>query len=325
MLQLRSHQNLRLPALIVIMAALALLGWGGIALFSAASSTSAPITATPTPGPTMATPTSLTTDDSPPPLKGTLTTTPIIPSSANTLPLAGHRIGLDPGHGPRGDLGAVSVDPNTGKLILSEAEFNLDVAKRCRDILVERGADVVLTREDADTFTSPWPNDANGDGIVGASGDDLQTRVDILNDFHAEVFLSIHANSLAESKSAEDLQIIYCGSDCAHPAESKRLGDLVLSQLTSQLAAAGVQVNKGAVLADLDVDASNPPLHMFVLGPPTPPRHVRSTNMAGVLGETLYVSQPVETKELLRDDVRQAIALGYANALQEFLIGTPGK
>lgn len=199
------------------------------------------------------------------------------------------------------------------------------MAKRCRDILVERGADVVLTREDADTFTSPWPNDANGDGIVGASGDDLQTRVDILNDFHAEVFLSIHANSLAESKSAEDLQIIYCGSDCAHPAESKRLGDLVLSQLTSQLAAAGVQVNKGAVLADLDVDASDPPLHMFVLGPPAPPRHVRSTNMAGVLGETLYVSQPVEAKELLRDDVRQAIALGYANALQEFLIGTPGK
>ncbi|HST04116.1 MAG TPA: N-acetylmuramoyl-L-alanine amidase [Chloroflexia bacterium] len=240
-------------------------------------------------------------------------------------PLAGRRIGIDPGHGPRDDLGAVSVDPDTGKLILSEAEFNLDVAKRCRDILATRGAEVMLTRENADTFTAPWPNDANGDGIIGASGDDLQTRVDILNDFHAEVFLSIHANSLAESKSAEDLQIIYCGSDCPHPTESKRLGDLVLDQLTIQLETTGVHINKGAVLDDLDVDSSNPPLHMFVLGPPSPPRHVRSTSMPGVLGETLYVSQPAEASKLLRDDVRQAIALGYANALQEYLTGTPAQ
>jgi hypothetical protein len=87
----------------------------------------------------------------------------------------------------------------------------------------------------------------------------------------------------------------------------------------------GVHVNKGAVLDDLDVDSSNPPLHMFVLGPPSPPRHVRSTGMPGVLGETLYVSQPAEASKLLRDDVRQAIALGYANALQEYLSGIPAQ
>ena len=238
--------------------------------------------------------------------------------------MAGRRIAIDPGHGPREDLGAVSVDPNTGKLIISEADFTLDVAKRCRDILVARGASVVLTRENADTFTSSWPNDANGDGIEGASGDDLQTRVDIFNDFHADVSLSIHANSIAELKSAEDLQIIYCGaSDCAFPAQNKHLGDLVLSALTNSLAAASVNVQGGAVLDDLAVNSSDPPLHMFVLGPPSPPRHMRSPNMPGVLGETFYVSKPAEVKELLSDDVRQAVALGYANALQQYLLDTP--
>jgi N-acetylmuramoyl-L-alanine amidase len=240
-------------------------------------------------------------------------------------PLTGRRIAIDPGHGPRGDLGAVSVDPNTGKLILSEADFTLDVAQRCRDILVARGASVVLTRENADTFTSSWPNDANGDGIEGASGDDLQTRVDIFNDFHADVFLSIHANSIAESKSAEDLQVIYCGSDCAFPAQNKHLGDLVLSALTRTLAAVDVNVQGGAVLDDLAVDSSDPPLHMFILGPPNPPRHMRSPNMPGVLGETFYVSKPAEVEELLRDDVRQAIALGYADALQQYLLDTPSR
>ena len=241
-------------------------------------------------------------------------------------PLTGRRIAIDPGHGPREDLGAVSVDPSTGKLIVSEADFTLDVAQRCRDILVARGASVVLTRENADTFTSSWPNDANGDGIEGASGDDLQTRVDIFNDFHADVFLSIHANSIAESKSAEDLQIIYCGaSDCAFPAQNRHLGNLVLSSLTNSLAAAGVNVQGGAVLDDLAVDSSNPPLHMFILGPPSPPRHMRSPNMPGVLGETFYVSKPSEVKELLREDVRQAVALGYANALQQYLLDTPSR
>jgi N-acetylmuramoyl-L-alanine amidase len=184
----------------------------------------------------------------------------------------------------------------------------------------------VLTREDADTFTTPWPNDANGDGEEGASGDDLQTRIDIFNDFHAEVFLSIHANSIAESKSAEDLQIIYCGSsDCTFPAQNKRLGDLALDALTASLTAAGVDIKGGAVLNDLSVDSSDPPLHMFVLGPPSPPRHVRSPNMPGVLGETFYVSKPAEAELLLRDDVRQAIALGYANALQQYLLTTPDR
>jgi N-acetylmuramoyl-L-alanine amidase len=240
------------------------------------------------------------------------------------LPLAGRRIGLDPGHGPRGDFGAVLVDPNTHKLILSEAEFNLDVALRCRELLRARGAAVVLTRETADTFTAPWPADVNGDGIVGGSRDDLQLRVDILNNFHAEVFLSIHANNAIDRAGRQGVQVLYCAtSDCAFPAEGKRLGKLVLDQLQAKLAGVGYQVQKSRLINDLDVTyPGEPPGHMFVLGPVHPPLHVRATTMPGVISESLYVTSPEEAAQLNRDVVRQAIALAYADALQAYLRGS---
>jgi N-acetylmuramoyl-L-alanine amidase len=233
-------------------------------------------------------------------------------------PLAGRKIGLDPGHGPREDLGAIYFDPDTGKIALSEAEFNLDVALRCRDVLVARGADVVVTREEDDTFVIPWPNDANGDGTEGASGDELQSRIDIINDFGAEVFLSIHGNSAAEPGNGDDLQVLYCGADdCAFAAENKRLSKLVLAHMVSSMEEAGINIDGGSTMDDLEIDDSG--LHLFMLGPAKPPRHPRAITMPGVLGETLYITLPSSARMLMREDVRQVIAVAYADALQEYL------
>ena len=158
----------------------------------------------------------------------------------------------------------------------------------------------MLTRENADTFTAPWPNDANGDGKVGASGDDLQTRIDILNDFHAEVFLEHPRQQPGRVEIGGRLANNLLPIGLPTPTESKRLGELVLDNYNPTGDQRASRSNKGAVLDDLDVDSSNPPLHMFVLGPPNPPRHVRSTIMPGVLGEALYVSQPAERRASAR-------------------------
>jgi len=239
------------------------------------------------------------------------------------LPLLGRRIGLDPGHGPREDLGTVALDPDTGKLVLSEDEFNLDVAMRARDILAARGAGVVLTRENAETFTAPWPADVNADGVEASVTDDLQARIDIFNDFRAEVFLSIHANGGVLDKSRhQDVQVIYCGeSDCPFPAENRKLGRLVLDQLTAKLASTGNSEYGGELINDIELDSSDPPLHMFILGPANLPRHVRSVDMPGVIAESLYVTEPEHVAQLNKDEVRQAIALAYADALQAYLTG----
>lgn len=240
------------------------------------------------------------------------------PSPDPRIPLTGRRIGLDPGHGPREDLGAVYLDPDTGRIALSEAEFNLDIALRTRDILRARGAEVVVTRETGDTFIIPWPDDNNGNGIPGESGDELQARIDIINNFNADVFLSIHANSASEPGNGDDIQVLYCGaSDCAFPEENKALSTIIMDHLYAALTGAGIPIDGGSTLDDLDIDDTG--LHLFMLGPAVPPRHPRAIAMPGVLGETLYITLPSSAALLQRDDVRQVIALAYADALEEYL------
>lgn len=243
------------------------------------------------------------------------------PTKNPDLPLQGRRIGLDPGHGPRKDLGAVLVDPNTQKLILSEDELDLDVAKRCRDILVARGAQVTLTRETKDSFTAPWPPDTNGDGIERGESDDLQERIDILNASHAEVFLSIHANSAADPAKRGGMQALYCATDdCMYPQANKRLGQIVLDHLQAALEAQGVTIKKRELRSDYWSDTpGEAPTHLFMTGPANPPHHPRAIQMPGITIEALYVTSPDEAVQLKKDSVRQAIALAYADALQEFL------
>lgn len=236
-------------------------------------------------------------------------------------PLLGRRIALDPGHGPRRDMGAVLVNENTGKLILAEDELNLDVALRCRDILAARGAEVFLTRASQDEFTLPWPPDTNGDGVEEGASDDLQHRIDMMNDFGAEVFISIHANSAADTTRRRGIQGLYCATDdCPFPQETKRLGGILLERLKVTLGEAGYPIEKSELRNDLWQDAGeDEPRHLFLLGPAEMPRHPRATRMPGVIIEAFYVTSPTEAEYLNREEVRQMIALAYADGLQEYL------
>lgn len=246
------------------------------------------------------------------------TATPTVDASQ---PLKGHIIGLDPGHGPREDLGAVLVDPDSGKLILSEDELNLDVSLRLRDILEARGATVVLTRDKPDTFTVPWTPDTNGDGKNGTEADDLQHRIDILNNAKAEVFLSIHANSHANPAKRGGVQALYCATtDCAFPEQNKRLGKITLDHLEAALANTGVPVKKRELRSDMWSDTPDGPMnHLYMLGPAKPPGHPRAISMPGIVIEALYVTSPDEAAQLKLSPVRQAIARAYADALEEYL------
>jgi N-acetylmuramoyl-L-alanine amidase len=101
--------------------------------------------------------------------------------------LAGRRIALDPGHGGffRGALGV-------GGLI--EAEVNLGVALRLRDLLATHGAAVFLTREsDRDFLTT-------ADSTLRA---DLAKRARLAADFEPGLLVSIHHN--ADPRGAHDV------------------------------------------------------------------------------------------------------------------------
>jgi N-acetylmuramoyl-L-alanine amidase len=101
--------------------------------------------------------------------------------------LAGRRIALDPGHGGffRGALGVHG---------LTEAEANLGVALRLRDLLAAHGALVFLTRETDRDFLTPADSSLRID---------LAERARLAGSFAPDLFLAIHHN--ADPRGAHDV------------------------------------------------------------------------------------------------------------------------
>jgi N-acetylmuramoyl-L-alanine amidase len=96
---------------------------------------------------------------------------------------------LDPGHGGW-DPGAV-IYSNT-PYEMHEADVNLAVALRLRDILIAQGYDVLMTRE-TNVALTPY----SGDGSVS----ELQARANFSNQSGGDIFISIHADA-SSSQSA---------------------------------------------------------------------------------------------------------------------------
>lgn len=96
---------------------------------------------------------------------------------------------LDPGHGGD-DPGKVGIN------LALEKDLNLIIANKVADILVDKGYDVVMTREE-DT------------GVGGETGiskvEDLAARVELINETNPVLVVSIHQNSyeLEEIKGAQ--------------------------------------------------------------------------------------------------------------------------
>ncbi|TAE54393.1 MAG: AMIN domain-containing protein [Nostocales cyanobacterium] len=90
---------------------------------------------------------------------------------------------IDPGHGGK-DSGA----PGIGGLL--EKDVILPIGKRVATILQQNGIQAVMTR-DADFFV------------------ELQGRVDIANQVHANLFVSIHANSVDNRPDVNGLEVYY--------------------------------------------------------------------------------------------------------------------
>lgn len=121
------------------------------------------------------------------PVGGTTLAESLLAATGQRLFEAGpRRIALDPGHGGffRGSLGVKG---------LTEAEVNLDVALRLRDLLVANGAEVLLTRESDRDFLSPSDSSLRGD---------LNQRVALVNAFRPDLFVSIHHNADAGGSHA---------------------------------------------------------------------------------------------------------------------------
>jgi len=110
--------------------------------------------------------------------------------SIEQLPLAGKVIVIDPGHGGL-DGGAVADDGEKTE----EKRITLEVAKMTRHYLEQAGAIVYLTRE-----TDKDLADDSLRGLSKRKSQDIRRRIEFIHDKHADLFISIHLNSLSSQR-----------------------------------------------------------------------------------------------------------------------------
>lgn len=99
-------------------------------------------------------------------------------------PLIGKIVYLDAGHG--------GVDPGAFYENVYEKDINLEITLKLRDNLEKLGATVYLTRNDDYDLSNPNAN--------LRKRSDLGNRAKMINDSNANLYLSIHLNSMVNTK-----------------------------------------------------------------------------------------------------------------------------
>ncbi len=133
-------------------------------------------------------------------------------------PLRGRRIVVDPGHPPGG---------STGPSGLREAEVNLAVARRLRDLLAAAGASVTMTRE-ADIPVDLWPRVAqaereDADLLISIHNNALPDGVDPFRNQGTSTYY-FHPNSLDLARAVQQALVQHLGL----PDQGAGRGDLAL-------------------------------------------------------------------------------------------------
>ena len=225
------------------------------------------------------------------------------PIDRNAIPLTVKTVVIDPGHG--GDPGAIAESG------LAEKDITLDIALRLRRLLQEAPFEVLLTR-DTDSRLS------------------LDQRVQFANENKADLFLSIHVNSM-EPHTIRALETYYVGpTDDPHALnlasrENKESG-YSLSDYKQILEKIYVDVRRE------ESHTAARTLHSQLFralkqdNPQLDNRGVRTapfvvligTQMPAVLMEIACLSNAEEVELLTSEQYRETIALALAQGIRHY-------
>ena len=169
---------------------------------------------------------------------------------------------IDPGHG--------GIDPGCVWGTLYESHINLSIAKKVQALLEQRGFLVLMTRtEDVDIS--------------------LEERVRLANENHADLFVSIHQNSVENDTVSHGVET-HCDD------RSMTLGQAIQDHVIA---------SSGAEDRGINMDAN-----LYV---------VREANMPSCLVETGFLTADRE-RDLLTDDAyQQKLAAGIADGISAYL------
>lgn len=177
---------------------------------------------------------------------------------------------IDAGHGGE-DGGASGLG---GAL---EKDLNLDIAFLLADMLRANGVDVVMTRTEDILLYDPT-SDYHGRKKVL----DLAARLKIARETPDSIFVSIHMNSFPQTQY-NGLQVYYSKND----ANSKKVADLIQSNVKTYLQPSNTRKTKGATSAIFLLDRLETP---------------------AVLVECGFLSNPEEARRLSTAEYRKKLA-----------------
>jgi N-acetylmuramoyl-L-alanine amidase len=205
---------------------------------------------------------------------------------------------VDSGHG--------ALDSGAGNGDLLEKDVNVDVATRLAPLLGASGYNVYLSRWGDYTLT-PFPVNTYEN-----RRDEIQARVDVANQLHADILVSIHFNG--GPKSARGLEVYY-NPDRSFGHYNWTLADLARQGLVNHIRSAGYDVADRGVKNDAGVCCNPANPHSWILGTN---EGFRPSMMPGIIGEALFVSNDFEAQQLWRPEMRQAIAEGYKAGIDAY-------
>jgi N-acetylmuramoyl-L-alanine amidase len=221
---------------------------------------------------------------------------------------------VDAGHGGK-EIGASYSFADGFKLL--EKDLNLKVATRLGPLLTDSGHAVVFTRT-ADRDVNDPPRDLTGDDKITLA-DELQARVDVANAAGADLFLSIHFNGVS-NPDIRGTQVFYSdGRDLTD--RSRALAEIVDASLVKALSEAGYQTIDRKATTDSSILGGGD-THFYLLGPGSKTIK-RPSNMPGVIGEALYVTNESDANALRQDRILEAVARGYAEAVKQYFARFP--
>jgi N-acetylmuramoyl-L-alanine amidase len=198
----------------------------------------------------------------------------IFPSFAHAM-----KIVVDAGHGGS-DPGAIGING------LKEKNVTLDIALKLKNELLNRGYEVILSRED-DHYIS------------------LKDRVDFTNQQNADLFLSIHGNSYPKSQAKGTLVLYY---DNRYPQSSYPASPQMAS-LTSISKSFAQQV-LDSFIAKMHTDNQDiVPSSVYV---------VRNGTIPSILIETAFLSNAEDAALLADPNARTRMAEAIADGIQAF-------
>ncbi len=219
---------------------------------------------------------------------------------------------VDAGHGGK-EIGASHKYPDG--YVLQEKALNLRVATRLRELLLQAGYDVTITRT-SDAQVNADNKDLTGDGKTTLS-DDLQARVDVANRARTDVFVSVHFNGISDP--AMKGTYVFYDPDRPFSDRNRALAEMVDAAVVRSLKDAGyTTVDRGA-RTDTSVLGGD---HYYLLSPKTD-LVPRPSEMPAIIGEALFLTNDDDANALRNDKVVEAVARGYLEGIKAYFAKYP--